>query len=166
MSDTFSYGLDYYLYDFCSCYMLYALRCQKEQRECPLLKHMQRSVLKAKLLATGVLHSNATWRTPTESEQNEPEITPVASPEEEAPDEQRTVHVKIVKLSDSAAASSAWRELVMLLQVCFLSHEFLLVSSHPPQEDSCFEIAECSVLSLPMNRATSTCERITVYCQF
>jgi hypothetical protein len=37
-------------------------------------------------------------------------------------DVQRQVHVKVIKLSDSNAASSAWRELVMLLQVHLISH--------------------------------------------
>jgi hypothetical protein len=49
----------------------------------------------------------------------------------------RPVHVKVIKLSDSAAASSAWRELVMLLQVCMMPHDWCAAQS-----------ALCSALSI------------------
>lgn len=64
--------------------------------------------------AAGVLHRTPTWRglAPRNGE-----IVAAGTWGEEGLEEGRQVHVKVIELTDSAAASSAWRELVMLLQV-------------------------------------------------
>ena len=66
---------------------------------------------------TGVLHSVPGWKGLQPQQHAYGGVAPAAPPETRGVDEPRAVHVKVIELKDSAAAGSAWRELVMLLQV-------------------------------------------------
>lgn len=65
----------------------------------------------------GVLHSIPGWKGLQPQQLAYGGVAPAAPPETGGVDEPRAVHVKVIELKDSAAAGSAWRELVMLLQV-------------------------------------------------